>query len=353
MLSKSPGLMRILWVAPWGSPLAAVFAEGLRAHGAEVLTITTPQHYEVAAATEGVVVVTGSIKRPASFGSAISALRVARRFRPDVVVTEEFTDPRLMPILRLAPVAVLMHDDAPHDHTELRPWHHRVVADRVLRRADLMVTFSDFVARHARGRWSIPTITVPLPSEAPESLVQPVVAAPDRRDMVVLGRINPYKDLPTTLAAWAIHVHGSAYRGDELVVIGDGNEVDLDLPAHCRWRRQRFQFADALPALAHAKASVVHYRSATQSGVQLTSMQCGTAAIVSDVGGLPEYLPVGGHPVPAGDTVLLAAAFDDLADPVHATTEGTAARAHYDNCFTAGFAARVLITQLRNRLSPR
>ena len=345
--------VRVLWVAPWGRPLAAVFAEGMRAHGAELLTITTPEHYEVAAATEGVFVVTGSVKRPASFGSAISALHVARRFRPDVVVTEEFTDPRLIPILRLAPVAVLMHDDAPHDHTELRPWHHRVVANRVVRRADLLVTFSDFVAGHARARWSIPTITVPLPSEAPESLVQPVVAAPDRRDMVVLGRINPYKDLPTTLAAWAIHVRGPDYRGDELIVIGDGNEADLDLPAHCRWRRQRFQFADAVPTLAHAKASVVHYRSATQSGVQVTSMQCGTAAIVSDAGGLPEYLPLGGRPVPASDPVLLSAAFDEFADPAVAAAAGAVARAHYDTCFSPEVAARVLLTELRRRLLPR
>lgn len=346
-------IVRVLWLAPWGRPLAAVFAEGLRAHGAEVLTITTPQHYEVAAATEGVVVVTGSVKRPASFGPAISALGVARRFRPDVVVTEAFTDPRLLPILRLAPVGVLMHDDSPHDHTELKSWHHRVVADHVLQRADLIVTFSDFVARHARVRWSIPAITVPLPSEAPESLVQPVVAARDRRNMVVLGRINPYKDLPTTLAAWAIHARGPGYRGDELVIIGDGNEAALDLPSHCRWRRQRFQFADVLPVLAHAKTSVVHYRSATQSGVQVTSMQCGTAAIVSDVGGLPEYLPAGDHPVPAGDPALLAAAFDEFADPAYAAAKGIAARAHYESRFTAASAAELLLAQLRDELSPR
>lgn len=343
--------MRILWVAPWGRPLAAVFAEGLRVHGAEVVVISTPLHHEVAI-TDEAILITGSARQLTSWGSLASALRLARRFRPDVVITEEFTDPRLFPVLRLAPVAVLVHDDAPHDDTEIRPWRRRVVAKRVLSRADLLVTFSEFVGEQVQSHCRAPMITVPLPSEAPQTLVRPVVAAVNRRDMVVLGRINPYKDVPTTLAAWAIHVSGGGYRGDELVIIGDGKEADLALPAHCSWRRERFQFADALPILMRAKASVVHYRSATQSGVQVTSMQCGTAAIVSDAGGLSEYLPPVSEPVPAGDPVLLAAALDMLADPALAAAAGAAARAHYDTFFSPEIAAGMLLSQLRMRLLP-
>jgi len=340
-------------VAPWGRPLATVFAAGLRAQGAEVLVVSTGSHYEAVGSEEDVVLVTGSTKQLASWGSLVSALRVARQFRPDVVITEELADPRLLPVLRLAPVAVLVHDDAPHDETEMQPWHRRAISKRVAQQADLLVTFSEFVARHARSRWNTPVITVPLPSEAPQTLVPPLVTASDRSDMVMLGRINPYKDAPTTLAAWAIHVGSPSYRGDELIIIGDGNETVLELPTHCSWLRERFQFADVLPTLARAKASVVHYRSATQSGVQVTSMQCGTAAVISDAGGLPEYLPPGGHSVPVGDAVQLATAFDDLADPTRAATAGAAARVQYDSFFTQEIAAGALLAQLRRWLLTR
>ena len=43
--------MRLLWVAPWGRPLARVYAQALRALGAEVLVVTSAQHYEHAATT--------------------------------------------------------------------------------------------------------------------------------------------------------------------------------------------------------------------------------------------------------------------------------------------------------------
>ena len=333
--------MRLLWVAPWGRPLARVYAQALRALGAEVLVVTSAQHYENAEDAEHELVVTGSVKHPGSYPSAVAAYRAARAFRPDVVVTEELTDPRLLPLLQLAPVAALVHDDAPHDSTEARPLQHRLVFGRATARADVLLTFSAFVAGHARSRWGRPTAVLPLPSESP--LTPPVVPATGRRDVVVLGRINPYKDVPTTLTAWALHVDGPGYRGDELIVLGDGNEDALTLPAHATWRRERFQFADVVPVLARAKASVVHYRSASQSGVQVTSMQCGVAAVVSDAGGLPEYLPPGAHPVPVGDVAGLAAALDRLADPEVAAAEGAAARAHHDARYAPPVAAAALV----------
>lgn len=113
--------MRLLWVAPWGRPLARVYAEALRALGTQVLVVTSEQHHEHAGTAEHEVVVTGSVKHPASYRKALAAFRAARAFRPDVVVTEELTDPRLLPLLRLAPVATLVHDDSPHDATEQRP----------------------------------------------------------------------------------------------------------------------------------------------------------------------------------------------------------------------------------------
>lgn len=322
--------MRVLLVAPWNRPLARALAGALRAAGCTTLVVSTPLHHEHADARADEVELTGSPRSPRAWADGVRVLRAARSFRPDVVLAEEFTDPRLVPLLALAPVATLVHDDAPHDATERRALQHRLVFGVATRRADLLVTFSEHVAAHARGRWSAPVVTVPLPSEAPAALVPPLVGAQDRRDVVALGRINPYKDLPTTLAAWQRHVDGPGYRGDELLVVGDGTEGALTLPARCRWRRERFQFAEVVPLLARAKASVVAYRSATQSGVQVTSMQCGTTAVVTAAGGLPEYLPPGQATVPVGDVVALATALDELADPAVAAASGRRSREHHD-----------------------
>lgn len=337
--------MRILLVAPWGRALAAVLATGLREAGAQVLVVTSPRHYEATANDPKVLVVTGSARRPRSWATVVAALRTARAFDPDVVVAEEFADPRLLPMLRLAPLAVIVHDDAPHDQTETAPWRRRIVATHVQSRAALLLTFSRFVAAQLTGR-SARVAVLPLPSEIPAHLVPPVVVAERRRDMVVLGRINPYKDVPTTLAAWSKHVAGPAYRGDQLIIIGDGSQADLSLPPRCTWRRERFQFAEVVPTLAAAKASLVHYRSATQSGVQVSSMQCGTTAVASDAGGLAEYLPPGQSPVPAGDVLALCAELDRLADPVAAAAGGRASRTHHDGHYRAEPVGRALLAEL-------
>lgn len=337
--------MRILLLAPWGRALAAVLASGLREAGAQVLVVTSPRHYEAAADDPNVLVVTGSARRPSSWPTTVAALRTARAFDPDVVVAEEFADPRLLPMLRLAPLAVMVHDDAPHDQTDTAPWRRRIVATHVQSRAALLLTFSHFVAARLAARLA-PVRVLPLPSEIPAHLVPPVVGAERRRDMVVLGRINPYKDVPTTLAAWSRHLAGPAYRGDQLVIIGDGNEADLSLPPRCTWRRERFQFAEVVPALAAAKASLVHYRSATQSGVQVSSMQCGTTAVVSDAGGLAEYLPPGQAPIPVGDVLALSAELDRLADPVAAAAGGRESRAHHDGHYCAEHVGPALLDEL-------
>lgn len=321
--------MRVLFVNPWGRALARVYCDELVRLGHEVALVTTERHFERQEQRPYELLVEGAPKQPASWPGVLRVLAAARRFRPDVVVAEEFHDPRLLPLLRLAPVGTLVHDDAPHDHTHVKSLHHRIVFRQVSVRADLRITFSEFVADAVRRRADGAVTTVPLPSEAGEHQVPPFVTARERRDVVQLGRIGPYKNLPGTFEGWAEHVRSPGYRGDRLIVLGDGH-FDGPLPPQCEWRRGRYQFADALPVLAAAKASLVYYTSATQSGVQVMSMQCGTAALVSDIGGLAEYLPPGERAIPRGRPDLLAAALDELADPQVAADRGRAGRAHHD-----------------------
>jgi glycosyltransferase involved in cell wall biosynthesis len=184
---------------------------------------------------------------------------------------------------------------------------------------------------------------VPLCSDLDAALVPPLVGPEGRRDFVMFGRLNGYKNFDVVFEAWQRHVAGGGWRGDDLVIIGDGSAMDRGLPEHTRWRAGSYRYSDVVPILAAAKGSVVYHRLASQSGVQVLSMQLGVTPIVSVAGGLPEYQPAD---FPAGDVDDvggLAAAFDKLADPTTAAQQGAAAARHYANKFSADcFAERFL-----------
>lgn len=341
--------MRILWIAPWGRALARVYLDAVRDAGHQVMLITTGRHYEKPTEQRGYErLLTGIPRQPSSWPRTVAVLRAARRFRPDVVVTEEIHDPRLLPLVGSTPTATIVHDDQPHDESERGAWHHRFVMRRSAAAADLLLTFSNSVAEGVRARWDRPIATLPLPSDAGEHLAPPFVAGPDRCDMVLIGRLGPYKNIPLTLRAWERHVASDAYRGDRLIIVGDGPADALGpLPRACEWRRGPYQFAEVMPLLARAKASLAYYSMATQSGVQVISMQCGTSVLVSDVGGLPEYLPPGEKPVAGSDDPLaLAEAIGELADPAVAAHRGRAARAHYETVHHPRVAADALLAVL-------
>ena len=171
--------------------------------------------------------------------------------------------------------------------------------------------------------------TLPLPSDLDTHLVPPLVGAERRRDFVMVGRLNPYKNIDVVLDAWQRHVCGPSWRGDDLVLIGDGPIQATTLPPHTRCRSGPYRYRDVVETLAAAKGSVAHYRRASQSGVQVLSMQLGVMPIVSTVGGLPEYQPTGRPPVDVDDAAGLATAFDELADPCTAARLGAQAADHY------------------------
>jgi hypothetical protein len=153
--------------------------------------------------------------------------------------------------------------------------------------------------------------------------------------------MEPYKNLDVCMEAWRKHTTGSGWRGDELVLIGDGSWQG-SIPAHVVWHRNQFKYGDVLPMISRAKGVVVHYRRPSQSGVQVLSMQLGVTPIVSDKGALPEFLPPSEAPIGVDDTDGLASAFDSLADPVRAATRGSASREHYLRNFSVSVSAPAL-----------
>lgn len=322
--------LRVVWVAPWFSTLGSLWADGLRARGHRAMVVTTPMHFDPPPRHTDDLVLDHAWRSRAGMREFASARAAVRAFRPDVVVTEIARDPRFLELARTsgAPVVFTTHDAVPHDGA------HRVPALRALstryfaRFGSAEVVFSAAVANQL-GHRRHPVHIVGLTSDLQPSMVPAAAPADERRDFFVVGRLSEYKNLGHVIAGYERHRSSAGFRGDRLVVIGAG-DPGCAVPDHVEWVNRRFDFGDLVPRLARAKASLCVYSSASQSGVQVVSMQCSTAVVVSDAGGLAEYLPPGEQPVGRRDVGALAAALDHLADPETAAFAGARAKATYD-----------------------
>jgi glycosyltransferase involved in cell wall biosynthesis len=332
-------------------PLARVHVEALRRRGVQVLLITSDQHPESDDARGYEIVLDPRLRTASTWRPTYTAWRRIRDWRPDVVVSELVRDPRWMAFAASAPRVQLVHDDREHDHEERRPRYERAVFDRWGARADATVVFSDYVAAAVRGRSDVGGTrlhTVPLTSDLDPALVPAPVPAQARRDFVLIGRLNPYKNIDVVLDAWQAHTSGESWRGDDLVLLGDGSGVARALPKHVVRRPGAYRYRDVVATVSSAKGSIVHYRRASQSGVQVLSMQLGVTPIVSPAGALPEFQPPGCAPVGVDDVTGLTAAFDRLADPATAAHHGAVAAQHYAQRFSADHAAGRLLQVLRD-----
>ncbi len=334
---------RVLWLSPWMRSLARVQTEALLQHGADVLLVTSDQHPESDAARHYELVLDPRFKKAATWMPTLKALRRVREYRPDVVITELVRDPRWMMFAGRTPRIQVVHDDRAHDPDEEVPAYERAVFDRFGARSAATVTYSRYVAKAVAGRRDVAGTQIcvaPLPSDLDSEQVPPLVDASGRADFVMFGRLNPYKNLDVVLRAWNQHVGGDGWRGDKLVLIGDGRIDAGALPKYTRWRQGNYRYSEVASTLAAAKGSVVHYRRASQSGVQVLSMQLGVMPIVSTAGALPEYQPPGCPPVGVDDVAGLAATFDFLADPAIAAQSGDAAARHYSQRYAAEHGAQ-------------
>jgi glycosyltransferase involved in cell wall biosynthesis len=335
--------MRILWLSPHFRALARIRAEEFRALGADVMLVTADIRYsEFDHAREYETVLIG---RPIPWADWLPCYRTyqeAKRFRPDVVVTEILGDPRWRMFASLAPRIRLVHDDKPHDEQNVRPWWNRMFFDRWDVKADATIAFSAYVASNlpSQGRAGSRLYVAPLHSDLDPYLVPDFIPAGERRNFVMFGRQNPYKNHAVVFAAWEAHVAGSAWRGDELVLFGDG-QISRPLPPRARWVRGDFKYREVVGELSRAKGSIVHHtKGASQSGVQVLSMQLGVPTLVSTGGALPEYQPTGLSVTGVNDIEGLSRAFDGLADPAEVDRQSRIALDHYKNYYDSSLFAR-------------
>lgn len=341
--------LRILWLSPWMRPLARVYAESLISAGADVLLVTSDRHPSSDLSRQYELVLDSRPKVAATWPQFARAAMQVRRFAPDVVVSELVRDPRWMMLGKGAPRVELVHDDRAKDAVEAPPRWERVVFGWWARMSTSKIAFSRYVAEAVDA-----SAVVPLTSDLDQSQVPPFVPEAERRNFVLVGRLNHYKNIDVCLRAWQRHTSGASWRGDNLILVGDGESPTV-LPEHVVWQRGQFRYSDVLPVLSHAKASIVHYRRASQSGVQVLSMQLGVTPIVSTAGALPEFQPPGEIPIDIDDVDGLARAFDSLADSRQAANRGAASLEHYHRRHEAGVSARaladVLATTAANRAS--
>jgi glycosyltransferase involved in cell wall biosynthesis len=329
-------------------PLARVQAEGLRERGVDVLLVTTRQHPESDVPRDYELVLDPRFRTASTWPAALAAQRRIREHRPDIVIAEQVRDPRWIALAGRAPRIQLVHDER-RDDGRHRQALARTVFDRWGASSAATVTYSNYAAITVATRRDVAGTSVhvvPLCSDLDSALVPPFVGPDGRRDFVLAGRLDSHKNVDVVLEAWQRHVDGDSWRGDELLLIGDGPLTIRTLPAYVRWRPGSYRYADVITTMAAAKGFVTHYRSASQSGVQVLSMQLGVMPIVSPAGGLAEYQPSSFPPVPVDDVAGVSAAFDELADPFTATLRGSLASRHYADQFSVDRAVDALLNVL-------
>jgi glycosyltransferase involved in cell wall biosynthesis len=268
--------------------------------------------------------------RPARLAwEQLGAPRLAHRVRPDVWHGIHYT----MPLRADVPCVVTVHDLTFFDHPE---WHERakvVFFRRMLRestrRAAALVAVSAFTARRLRDVLAPRSPVVVAPHGVDHERFHPARGASEADDrarltalgvrtpfVVAVGTIEPRKDLPTLVHAFA---RVADRYPDVRLVIAGGDGWGTEPLRHAVERsgiatrivRPGYVDGDSVAAL-YRRAAVVAYPS-LEEGFGLPALEalaCG-APLVSTLGSAVEEV-VGDAAllVPPGDTDALASALD-------------------------------------------
>jgi glycosyltransferase involved in cell wall biosynthesis len=251
--------------------------------------------------------------------------RQAQLFGADAVVSAmpHLWTPLVAPALKRAGVAYvpILHDALPHPGDPSAAWHWRLRKELAAARG--AVVLSSAVEEVIRAQApALPLFRLPLgahlPGEAPAD-AQPT------HDFLFFGRIRAYKGLDLLRDGFARL--RAAHPNATLRVVGEG-DIEAAAPGLSALPgvtvEPRWVADDAIPALvASARAVVLPYREASQSGVLPIALACGVPVVATPVGGLAEQ-------VRDGETGLLAAAAtgEALADAMARLLAEPALRAH-------------------------
>lgn len=311
--ATGPATMKlVLWY--WGrrgggAQFTARLAEGLLGCGADVLlhlsTDNSEQYHPdlsiVRAPVHHPLGAVHAIAHPTkSIGSTI------RRFDADAVI-----HPMVNPLTTLAwpsvrligrrPILTVIHDPAPHPGDEHLLMD--LAARHAVRRSDLVVAPSTYVSTAlaaSTGR-NVGAIQLgPLISNQP--LVPHTGRSPhaDGIDgpLLFAGRLLPYKGLDLLADAWEDFAGRSSVRlrvvgedtGDPSVQAALAKLESLGAEIERRWLSD----AELVNEISSARALVLPYREASQSGLIPLAHSLGVPVIATEVGALKEQIGQGG-----------------------------------------------------------
>lgn len=301
-------------------------AVGLRHRGADVrlVTMLDRNHFERELAEVRVPVTVIPARPPARGATAVlSAVRLLRRWRPDVVVSFEYQSNLLGRLAgRLAGVPVVI-SSVRNEHFGGR------ARDRLIRLTDALATVTTTNSRRAAsalvarsvvpaGRLlvvpnGIPAASYERPPGTGARVRRTLGVAPGAFLWAVVGRLEAQKDHATLLSA--LRTVQRRHPPQTLAVVGDGplrpalerRVRALGLHGSVRFLGMRDDVPDVLAA---ADALVLASRWEGLPNVVMEAMAASRPVVATRVGGVPELVEDGvtGHLVPPGDPSALAAA---------------------------------------------
>ena len=218
-------------------------------------------------------------------------------------------------------VVVLCHNVLPHERRSVDV----SLVRALLRRVDGVLTHGPEQSRLAEGLLGLgrrPPVTAPMPPHLPDT-GGPAEGAPgERRHLLFLGIVRPYKGVDLLLRALAdgtpddvsLTVAGEFWEGTGEL---DALIADLGLTDRVRLR-DGYVPADELPALfASADAVVLPYRTATATQNVWLAHEHGTPVVATRAGTLPDHVREGvdGLLCKPGDEADLARALKEFYTP--------------------------------------
>jgi glycosyltransferase involved in cell wall biosynthesis len=181
----------------------------------------------------------------------------------------------------------VIHDAVPHPGDPAPFFHWRL--RRELAAARAAVVLSDAVARQVQARRpDLPLIRIPLGAHLPGG----APAAEASADFLFFGRIRAYKGLDLLRDAWPRVRAGRP--GARLRVVGEG-DLDACAPGLAALPgvevdRRWVPDGEMASVLTSARALVLPYREASQSGVLPLALALGIPVVATAVGGLAEQV---------------------------------------------------------------
>lgn len=224
------------------------------------------------------------------------------------------------------PAVLTVYDILALTHPEWCKWsnavHYRRALPRSIARADLVAVPSEFVRGEVLERLGVapekvrvvPLGVSPQMTPAPPEAVAAVRSQLDlpQRYLLWVGNIEPKKNLEGMVRAFELAApdipHDFVIAGRAAWKAGPSLEALARSPVSERLRRLGYVPASMLPALYTGADLLVQWSLYEGAGLTpLEAMACGTPAVVSDGGALPEVAGQAAPVVPLGDPAALAA----------------------------------------------